>query len=79
MYQQNIGDRPLGKWTISNRSNDLEFLFERLPSIKWNTADKLLYSALNVERTAAHLGLAASTVQEWLDDPNFECYKKTVV
>lgn len=79
MYRHNVGDGPVGKWKISNHYAELQFLFERFPSLKWHEPNKLLYSSLNVERTAAHLGLPSTTVQEWLDDPEFECYKETVV
>lgn len=79
MYKHNIGENPMGNWTISNCVNDLYFLFERMPFLKWNSSDKLIYGNLNVERTAAHLGIPVNTVQEWMDDLEFACYKDSVV
>ena len=79
MYKTNIGNNAPGSWTISSCYDKLNFLFESLSELEWEEPKKLLYSENNIRRTAAHLNLPYETVQTWMDDPEFECYKDHVV
>lgn len=79
MYKTNIGNNKPGSWRIANYYEELRFLFDVLSNIEWEQPKKLLYSENNIQRTALHLNLPYETVKDWLDDPEFSCYKESVV
>ena len=75
MHSRQIGLDTVSQWSINNRSTEVDKIHDLIDTSPWTTEMAVQYNQEFVDNTVQHHGIDADTVVQWLNDPEFECYR----
>lgn len=67
-----------GKWSQTNRSKELCWILDNWQSVSWGDDHPMVYNRENVVKNAHAYGLDATTVDQWINDPQFDQLRNVV-
>jgi hypothetical protein len=67
-----------GKWSQTNRSKELSWILNNWQNIAWGDDHPMVYNRENVVKNAHAYGLDAATVDQWINDPQFDQLRNVV-
>lgn len=67
-----------GKWSQTNRSKELCWILDNWQSMAWGDDHPMVYNRENVVKNAHAYGLDTATVDQWINDPQFDQLRNVV-
>lgn len=74
MYERQVKDK-ISTWSIENRLAEVEQLIPLIETSTWSKEVAVQYNKEFVEITSRNHDIPQHTIEEWFDDPDYECYK----